>query len=209
MTSTPTNFVEVVVRERFWDWNCNFNTASFCWSWCPEDVLFWCIGRVTSFKSQMIFIFQNGNLRYFEGHGWVGMIWILFCVLVIVQRMQWNSCGFSNGSANKKKKKEGEEIMIVKDTIIFPKMAEVCESVWELFGENTKMDLDWIAGQRNGLPVYCVFEYIGSQAWLLKSVLLDVVIIKCSSDTQFWLSSAKSVVLLVQPFFLRLLLLII
>ena len=57
------------------------------------------------------------------------MIRVLFCALVVVQRMQLNCCGSSNGSANKKKKKRGGEIMIVKDTLIFPKRVEVCESV--------------------------------------------------------------------------------
>ena len=57
------------------------------------------------------------------------MIRVLFCALVVVQRMQLNCCGFSNGSANKKQTKEGGEIMIVKDTLIFPRIVEVCESV--------------------------------------------------------------------------------
>ena len=63
------------------------------------------------------------------------MIWMLFCALVVVQRMQLNCCGFSNGSAKnkiKKKgkdKKEGGEALIVKDIFIFPKIVEVCERV--------------------------------------------------------------------------------
>ena len=34
-----------------------------------------------------------------------------------------------------------------------------------------------------GFPTYCVVEYRGSQGVLLKFALLDIVIIKCSSDT--------------------------
>ena len=56
------------------------------------------------------------------------MVWILFCALVVVQRMQWNCCGFRNGSANKTKK-EGGKIIMVKDTLNFPKIVEVCASV--------------------------------------------------------------------------------
>ena len=74
--------------------------------------------------------------------------------------------------------------MIVTETLNFPEIFEVCEHVCELFEGINWMNFECIAGQRNVFPVYCVFEYIGIQGWLLKFGLLDVVIIKCSSDTQ-------------------------
>ena len=52
-------------------------------------------------------------------------IWVLFCALVLVQRTQLNCC-------EKKKKVQpiirgGKKLMIVKETLNFPKMVEVCE----------------------------------------------------------------------------------
>ena len=53
-------------------------------------------------------------------------IWVLFCALVLVQRIQLNCC--------EKKKVQpiirgGKKLMIVKETLNFSKMVEVCERV--------------------------------------------------------------------------------
>ena len=63
---------------------------------------------MTSFKSQMIFsrLPTSATLRGIDE--W-GMILILFCALVVVQRMQLNCRGFSNSSASKKKEIEGRD----------------------------------------------------------------------------------------------------
>ena len=83
-----------------------------------------------------------------------------------------------------KRKKEGGKIMIVKDTLNFPKMKFV--KVFKNYSEKT---FGWIpiAVQDRGMgfPTYFVCEYRRSQGMLLKFGLLDIVIVKCSSDTQF------------------------
>ena len=82
--------------------------------------------------------------------------------------------------------------MIVTETLNFPEIFEVCEHVCELFEGINWMNFECIAGQRNVFPVYCVFEYIGSQGGLFEFVLLDVVINDVPVTRNFYYHQLKA-----------------
>ena len=92
IASTPLNFVEVVVRGRFWDWNWNFNTASFCWGCCSRTFYFGLFGEWPRLSRRWYFPDCQPALLW---GAWVSRakIWVLFCALVLVQRIQLNCCG--------------------------------------------------------------------------------------------------------------------